>query len=75
MLLFILAGNLKSKAMSTKFFMYARKSSESEERQAKSIEDQFTEMKQFNNKENLNIDEVFQESKSAKYPADQSLIG
>jgi site-specific DNA recombinase len=52
----------------TKYFLYARKSSESEERQVKSIEDQFSELEEFNVKEKLKITEVFQESKSAKIP-------
>jgi site-specific DNA recombinase len=56
------------KAMSTKYFLYARKSSESEERQVKSIEDQLAELNEFANRESLHITEVFTESKSAKSP-------
>ncbi|MEO0585716.1 MAG: recombinase family protein, partial [Bacteroidota bacterium] len=51
-----------------KYFLYARKSSESEDRQSKSIEDQVTEMTAFAQSKGLQIVEVFTESKSAKTP-------
>jgi len=54
--------------MATKFFLYARKSSEAEERQAMSIEAQLHELTELANKENLYIAETFIESKSAKTP-------
>ena len=54
--------------MTTKFFLYARKSSEAEERQAMSIEAQLHELTELAEKENLNIVETFIESKSAKKP-------
>ena len=54
--------------MKEKFFLYARKSSEAEERQAMSIEAQITELTQFARRENLQIAETFIESKSAKTP-------
>src|ERR1017187_7381628 len=54
--------------MVTKFFLYARKSSEAEERQAMSIEAQLHELHELANKENLTIVETFIESKSAKTP-------
>ena len=50
------------------FIIYARKSTESEDRQAKSIEDQIATMKEMARRENINILEVLQESKSAKKP-------
>jgi DNA invertase Pin-like site-specific DNA recombinase len=50
------------------FFLYARKSSESEERQALSIEAQITELKIFAEKENLTIQKIFTEAQSAKTP-------
>ncbi|MDD5396948.1 MAG: recombinase family protein [Candidatus Moranbacteria bacterium] len=51
-----------------KYILYARKSTESEDRQAKSIGSQIDEMNQIAQRENLNIVEVLQESKSAKAP-------
>jgi len=51
-----------------KYFLYARKSSESEERQILSIEAQLTELKQFAKRENLSIVDYFTESKTAKEP-------
>lgn len=50
------------------FIIYARKSTENEDRQAKSIEDQIATMKEMARRENINILEVLQESKSAKKP-------
>lgn len=50
------------------FILYARKSSESEDRQALSIESQIIEMKEIAKRENINILEILQESKSAKKP-------
>src|ERR1035438_8890717 len=54
--------------MVTKFFLYARKSSEAEERQAMSIEAQLHELHEMANREKLTIAETFIESKSAKTP-------
>jgi len=54
--------------MKTKFFLYARKSSEAEERQAMSIEAQIHELTELAHRENLTIAETFIESKSAKTP-------
>ncbi|MHB8261891.1 MAG: recombinase family protein [Bacteroidia bacterium] len=54
--------------MATKFFLYARKSSEAEERQAMSIEAQLHELHELANREKLTIAETFIESKSAKTP-------
>ena len=51
-----------------KYFIYARKSSESEDRQAASIEDQLKELKSFNNKLKLPLAGVYSESRSAKTP-------
>lgn len=51
-----------------KFVIYARKSSEGEERQAKSIEDQITIMKEIAKRDNVDILQIYQESKSAKEP-------
>jgi len=54
--------------MKTKYFLYARKSTEDEERQVMSIEAQLTELEEFAKREKLEISERFIESKSAKKP-------
>ena len=51
-----------------KYFLYARKSSEDDDKQVMSIEAQLFELREFARKENLEILEEFQESKSAKKP-------
>jgi len=51
-----------------KYFLYARKSTEDDDRQVMSIEAQLFELREFARKENLEILEEFQESKSAKTP-------
>lgn len=52
----------------TTYFLYARKSSEDEERQAKSIEDQLSEISEFSARLGIHISKTFVESKSAKTP-------
>ncbi len=51
-----------------KYFIYARKSSDSEDRQALSIESQLQELREFAAKENLEVVKEFTESKTAKEP-------
>ncbi|SYZ73751.1 Resolvase protein (modular protein) [Candidatus Zixiibacteriota bacterium] len=51
-----------------KLALYARKSMESEDRQVLSIDSQVRELKEFAIKQNLKVDFVFMESKSAKSP-------
>ena len=51
-----------------KYYLYARKSSEDEERQVMSIEAQLAELADFAKRENIIIAETFIESKSAKQP-------
>ena len=51
-----------------KFFLYARKSTDVEDKQARSIEDQITELRAFARQENLNVVEEFIEKQSAKIP-------
>ncbi len=51
-----------------KFFLYARKSSDEEDRQILSIESQITELREFGVKERLEIAQEFTESMSAKVP-------
>ncbi|GAB3430748.1 recombinase family protein [Niabella aquatica] len=51
-----------------RYFLYARRSSESEDRQMASIEDQIAEVKKLAERYSLNIVDVISESKSAKEP-------
>lgn len=51
-----------------KYFIYARKSSESEDRQVASIASQLDELKAISTREGLNIVEMLTEEKSAKAP-------
>ena len=51
-----------------KYFLYARKSTEDDDKQVMSIEAQLFELREFARKENLEILKEFQESKSAKTP-------
>ena len=51
-----------------RYILYARKSSESEDRQMASINDQVEVMKQFAERHNLSVVDIIQESKSAKTP-------
>src|SRR3989339_1872639 len=54
--------------MNMKYFLYARKSTEDEERQIMSIEAQLAELAEFAKRDNIEIVETFIESKSAKQP-------
>ncbi len=51
-----------------KYFLYARKSSESEDRQVQSIDDQMNRLKKLATDNNLEVIEILTESKSAKKP-------
>ena len=51
-----------------KFFLYARKSTDVEDKQVRSIEDQIAELRAFAKQNNLNIFEEFIEKQSAKIP-------
>jgi DNA invertase Pin-like site-specific DNA recombinase len=51
-----------------KYFLYARKSTEDEERQVMSIEAQLAELAEFAKRDGINIEETYIESKSAKKP-------
>ncbi len=57
-----------------RYCLYARKSSESDERQAMSIESQINEMKELAERENLLIKEIRQESHSAKLSAQRPVF-
>lgn len=51
-----------------KYFLYARKSSESEDRQIQSIDDQVERLKKFAQQQGLKISHVYTEAKTAKKP-------
>ena len=51
-----------------KYFLYARKSSDSEDRQVLSIESQLKELRDFASKEGLEVVKEFSESRTAKEP-------
>jgi len=53
---------------SQKFFLYARKSTDVEDKQVRSIEDQIAELRAFAKQENLNVADIFIEKQSAKIP-------
>ena len=54
--------------MNNKFFLYARKSTDVEDKQVRSIEDQIAELRAFAKQENLEIIDIFIEKQSAKIP-------
>jgi DNA invertase Pin-like site-specific DNA recombinase len=51
-----------------KFFIYTRKSTDSEDRQVRSIQDQIAELKELAKKENLEIVDILVEKQTAKKP-------
>jgi len=57
-----------------KYFLYARKSSESEDRQVQSIDDQTDRLKKFAQDLNLNIKKTYIEAKSAKKPNNRPIF-
>lgn len=52
----------------TRFFIYARKSTDIEDKQARSIEDHIAELRAFAKQEGLNVIDAFVEKQSAKIP-------
>ncbi len=52
----------------TKYFIYARKSTDVEDKQVRSIEDQIAELRAFAKQESLNVIDTFIEKQSAKIP-------
>lgn len=52
----------------TKYFIYARKSTDEPDRQILSIEAQIEELREFAQRENLEVAETFVESQTAKEP-------
>lgn len=59
---------MKNNNIKIKYFLYARKSSESEDRQIQSIEDQINRLKKLARELNLDIKKTYIEAKSAKKP-------
>lgn len=57
-----------------KYFLYARKSSESEDRQVQSIDDQVNRLKILAKELNLDIKKIYTEAKSAKKPNNRPLF-
>jgi len=57
-----------------KYFLYARKSSESEDRQVQSIDDQISRLKKLSNDLGLTIKKVYTEAKSAKKPSNRPVF-
>ncbi len=57
-----------------KYFLYARKSSESEDRQVQSIDDQVNRLKQLATDLNLDIKKTYTEAKTAKKPNNRPLF-
>jgi DNA invertase Pin-like site-specific DNA recombinase len=57
---------VESQTTPVRYILYSRKSSESDERQAMSIESQINEMTALAKRDNINVIDIVQESKSAK---------
>ena len=57
-----------------KYFLYARKSSEGEDRQIQSIDDQINRLKELADRLDLNIVKIYTESKSAKQPNNRPIF-
>lgn len=57
-----------------RYFLYARKSSESEDRQIQSTEDQIDRLQKFAKEQKIKIVRVFEEAKSAKKPNNRPLF-
>ena len=51
-----------------KFFIYARKSTDTEDRQVRSIGDQISELQELAKKENLEVVDIIVEKQTAKKP-------
>ena len=61
-------NNVTPQTQPQKFFLYARKSTDVEDKQVRSIEDQLAELRAFAKQENLNVVDIFIEKQSAKIP-------
>lgn len=65
---------MKQETTKIKYFLYARKSSESEDRQVQSIDDQINRLKKLASDLNLDIKKIYTEAKSAKEPNNRLLF-
>ena len=65
---------MNTKEQKLRYFLYARKSSESEDRQVQSIDDQVNRLKKLAKDLNLNIKKTYTEAKSAKKPDNRPLF-
>ena len=65
---------ITQKNIKNKYFLYARKSSESEDRQVQSIDDQVNRLKQLAKDLSLDIKKIYTESKTAKKPNNRPLF-
>lgn len=65
---------METKSTKIKYFLYARKSSENEDRQIQSIDDQLRKLKELAKNMDLLIVGVFTESKSAKKPDNRPIF-
>jgi len=65
---------MRQEANKIKYFLYARKSSESEDRQVQSIDDQINRLKQLATDLNLDIKKIYTEAKSAKKPNNRPIF-
>ena len=59
---------MTNKNQTRKFFIYARKSTDTEDRQVRSIGDQISELKELAQKENVEIVDTIVEKQTAKKP-------
>lgn len=66
--------NQDQKQTKIKYFLYARKSSESEDRQVQSIDDQLNRLKKLADDLHLDIKKIYTESKSAKKPYNRPIF-
>ena len=67
-------GSAKNMNSNIKYFLYARKSSENEDRQVQSITDQINRLKELASDLNLKIIRTFKESKSARKPNNRPIF-
>ncbi len=65
---------MKQDTSKIKYFIYARKSSESEERQVQSIDDQVARLKELADTLGLSIKKIYTEAKSAKQPNNRPVL-
>ncbi len=65
---------MKQEINKIKYFLYARKSSESEDRQVQSIDDQIDRLKKLASDLNLDIKKTYTEAKSAKKPNNRPMF-